>query len=385
MSKPGDGGGRGARRWRTRLALAAFGLAIAVALAEGGARAYLGPRFVFGAYVGPPQAICGEYDPELGWRNRPGTRAKIALAGSTYEVTINSRGQRGPERGYEKPARVKRVVLLGDSTAWGWGVGDEEMWPRLVERALEGRVEIVNLAVPGYGTDQELLMLEREGLKYEPDLVLLAFVHNDAVSNRFPEMQGMQKPVFERDAAGAWVLKNQPVPLPKPMSDLARRHFRRRLSMYSAVAALFEPPPPVPQRYKLDEPKVAAAIERFWNDVADPDGWTYMLLGRLREVSSAAGAELVVFALPHLVDRWLYDPTTPLPPRDGNGPYETFGTKKLAEAGRALGFETFSVDDALRREMERGANLDCGDEHLNARGNEIVAEVVAAQLRRRLE
>lgn len=372
------------KRTSKRLAIAALVLVAALASIEIAARIRLGPRFVFGAFTGPPQALCGEYDADLGWRNRANVHTRIAAQGATYDVTINSHGQRGGERDLVKPPGVKRVVLLGDSTAWGWGVDDELMWPHQVEHALP-QVEIINLSVPGYGTDQELWALEREGLKFAPDLVLLAFVHNDTLYNGDDDMQGMAKPVFRRGADGAWAIENRPVPLPTSESDLERRYLRRTLSMYLASVKLLEPPTPLPTRYDLDDPKVLAGIERLWNNVADPNGITFMLLGRVREAARAANADLLAFVIPHLVDRYLYDPTTPIPPHDAAVPYETYGTQKLAEAGRALGFETFSIDDALLREVSRGTNLDCGDQHLNERGNQIVAGVVAARLRRWLD
>ena len=376
----------GSSTGRKRALALLVGLLVALFVAEIAARVHLGSRFVFGAFVGPPQAICGEFDPDLGWRNRPDTAVDVVAAGGRYHVTINARGERGIERPYAKPAGVARVVLLGDSTAWGWGVDDELMWPRLVERELAGRVEIINLAVPGYGTDQELWCLDREGLKYEPDLVLLAFVHNDTLSNNMALMQGMQKPQYVLDpASGEWSLLNRPVPPPEAASELAQRRFRRRLSMYSAVAMLFEPPPPQPSRYDLDDPKVQAGVERLWNQLVDPSKPTAMLLARLSETTHLAGAQLVAFTFPHLVDRWLYDPTTPLPDGVDRANYRTYVSVKLAEAGRALGFATFSVDQALLDEVSRGTNLDCGDEHLNARGNEIVAGVVAERLREWLD
>jgi hypothetical protein len=372
----------GRSKWRVRLALLLAGVVIAVALADLVARVALGPRFEFRAFVGPPQAICGEFDAELGWRNRPDTSVDIAARGFRYHVTINSRGQRGPEREHAKPAGVRRVVLLGDSTAWGWGVDDTEAWPRLVEAELGGAVEIVNLAVPGYGTDQELWALERDGLAYAPDLVLLAFVHNDVMSNNGAVMQGMAKPQLVRDPGSrAWTVANRPVPPPKSGSELENRRLRRVLSMYSGLAAAFEPPPPQPTRIDVDDPKVRAVIERQWNQLVDPEFASCELLGRVQRAASGAGAPMLAFVFPHLVDRYLYDPEAPAPEHDPSQPFETLGTRKLADAGRMHGFATFSVDAALLAETRQGVNLDCGDEHLNARGNRVVAGVVAERLR----
>jgi hypothetical protein len=374
------------RGWRTKLALASASLLATAVLAELGARIALGGRFVFGAHRGAPQGICGEFDSELGWRNRPETHVRIAARGFEYEVSLNERGERGPLRPYEKPAGVQRVIVLGDSTSWGWGVDDERMWTRLVERELGAGVELINLAVPGYGTDQELWVLEREGQRYEPDLVLLGLVHNDLVSNRFPVMQGMSKPVYQRTPDGAWELVGRPVALPEGVGELSGRRTRRVLARYSALFKAFEPPPPEPARYDLADPKVLAGIERFWTDLSDPQGWTYMLLGRLNETARASGAEFVAFVIPHLVDRHLSDPReSPPEPIDDPRSYVSPGSRRLADTARALEFDAFSIDAVLLEEVRRGVNLDCGDEHLNERGNQIVAEVVARELRARLK
>lgn len=368
------------KRWSKRLATAACALVATLVLAEIAARIALGPRFVFGAYAGPPQAICGEYDADLGWRNRADTQVRIAAAGATYEVTLNSRGQRGPERDYAKPPGVVRVVLLGDSTSWGWGVDDKDMFSRGVESALP-QVEIVNLAVPGYGTDQELWALEREGLKYAPDIVLLGFVQNDVVGNKFPVMHGMQKPLFQRAEDGSWGIANRPPPPPLGENELAERRLRRELGMHSALAKLLEPRAPAAVRLDLDDPKVRALIDRYWGMLLDPNESTHYALTRLVEACRGAHAELWAFHIPHLTERCFYEPGAAPPPHEAGDEFIGQGSRTLRDAGRALGFEVFSVDKALLDVVATGVSLDCGDEHLNARGNRIVADVIVARLR----
>jgi lysophospholipase L1-like esterase len=96
---------------------------------------------------------------------------------------INSRGYRDLERTIPKPARVRRVVCLGDSFTWGVGVLFGDAWPQRVERLLarDGqRWEAVNLGEPGLNTVQEASKLDAEGLAYGPDVVVLAYVLNDS-------------------------------------------------------------------------------------------------------------------------------------------------------------------------------------------------------------
>jgi lysophospholipase L1-like esterase len=124
-------------------------------------------------------------DEALGWRHRPG------VAGSYWgePVRINAHGMRGPERGPVKPSGARRVLFLGDSVVFGLALADEERTiPALLEDELATRtaapVEVLNAAVCGWSTWQELRFLQAEGERWQPDLVLLGFVLND-VTERY--------------------------------------------------------------------------------------------------------------------------------------------------------------------------------------------------------
>jgi hypothetical protein len=99
-------------------------------------------------------------------------------------VTFNSHNVRDPERPLAKPPGTWRMVVLGDSFMFGQGVPDESTCVRHLERRLQRpggpRVEVINTARVGYNTAIELTVLDTLGLRYQPDLVLLGFVLNDA-------------------------------------------------------------------------------------------------------------------------------------------------------------------------------------------------------------
>jgi hypothetical protein len=114
----------------------------------------------------------------------PGAGYTLMKPGTHYEwqgipVDINSHGLRGPETTYEKPAGTLRILNLGDSVAMGWGVREEDSYGRRLEQRLneqgagDGRYEVINAGVPGWNLENALAYLQAEGLKYEPDLVLL--------------------------------------------------------------------------------------------------------------------------------------------------------------------------------------------------------------------
>ncbi len=151
------------------------------------------------------------HDPHLGWRNIPGWSATT----NGKKLTINSRGLRDREYALAKPAGVKRILVLGDSYTWGYGVADEEIYTEVLERSLAkrgARVQVINSGVSGWGTDQEYLFLEREGIKYQPDLVVLAlFIINDPENSASSRQYGLAKPLFTDTAL---TLSNVPVPRP---------------------------------------------------------------------------------------------------------------------------------------------------------------------------
>ena len=105
-----------------------------------------------------------------GWVPRKGTRAAVDGAW----VSVNGRGYRGRELPLPRAGDQTRVVVLGDSVAFGLGVSDEETFSSVLD-ARDNGIEVANLAVQGYGPDQEMLVLAHEGLRYEPDVVVLAF------------------------------------------------------------------------------------------------------------------------------------------------------------------------------------------------------------------
>ena len=83
-------------------------------------------------------------------------------------------------------AADKKILLLGDSVSWGDGVEDvREVYPYLLEQRLnqEGgeTYEVINSAVPGYSTFQQLRYLQLKGMDLNPDMIILQFCLNDVV------------------------------------------------------------------------------------------------------------------------------------------------------------------------------------------------------------
>jgi lysophospholipase L1-like esterase len=194
------------RRVLANLAVIAASLALSLACAEV-ASWYLLPQWA------PENAsrTFWRYDERLGWSNRPGASGVQLHRDFAPRIEINAAGQRDRDYPMDRVPGRCRMLALGDSYAWGYGVEREQIWHELVE-ARRPEWEIVNAGVPGYGTDQELLYLEERGLALRPDAVVLLFYANDVLENLERSSSGYFKPYFELGAEGTLALHQVPVP-----------------------------------------------------------------------------------------------------------------------------------------------------------------------------
>ena len=90
-------------------------------------------------------------------------------------VTTNSLGLRSPETDANKP----KIVVLGDSMAFSFGVEDDETNSAVMQKALPD-YQIVNMGVSGYNMEQEARQYMALAQNFDPKLVILEFVINDA-------------------------------------------------------------------------------------------------------------------------------------------------------------------------------------------------------------
>lgn len=165
------------RRAAARLLLLAISVLIGLFLAE------LAVRLV------RPQPVMlvsrGLYapDPPRRYRLQPGFKGSITnRVEFDTRFAISRQGLRGPEIGPKKPATF-RVLVLGDSFAFGVGAQEGETYPAQLQRILRSRgvrAEVLNAGAPGFGVPDEVAWFQRWGWTLEPDVIVLTvFVAND--------------------------------------------------------------------------------------------------------------------------------------------------------------------------------------------------------------
>jgi len=176
------------------------------------------------------------YDPHLGWVLSASWKGahrnfdfdvRYSISGDAWRSSTRPPGPRG----------TRRIAVMGDSFTFGLGVNDGETFVERLNAVVAPGVEFVNCGVPGYSTDQELLLLEREVLALRPAaVVLVVYVANDLLDNQyaFPLQAAGGKPFF------GWgddrlVLQNDPVPQTRKSGADAER---------TLAAAVFGETPP---------------------------------------------------------------------------------------------------------------------------------------------
>jgi len=214
------------------------------------------------------------YSPTRGWTLRSNVHGWRAFDKGV--LNSNSHGLRGRrEYTYDKPAGVRRIEVFGDSFTFGEEVGDDATFAAQLQRLMGSSAEVMNFGVHGYGHDQMLLYFREEGVRYQPDLVVLGFVDWDMERNLL-EFRDFAKPRFDL-AGDRLLLRNFPVPSPDQV--LAAEHYRSRF--VDLLAILYQ-----------------GIRRQLGRTQADSERVTTALLDAFRENVAAAGAKLAIAYLP---------------------------------------------------------------------------------------
>ena len=124
-------------------------------------------------------------DVVLRYHYRPGATVRVGPHHDT-PLVVNSLGLLDTEHAIPKPKDVFRIVVLTGSIANDGSIAFEDRFFRRLETQLAGavpdgrKVETINVSCEGYNTAQEVRLLEKVGLRYEPDLVIVAYMLTSA-------------------------------------------------------------------------------------------------------------------------------------------------------------------------------------------------------------
>jgi hypothetical protein len=347
----------GKRLWKavSLTPLVVGSLLIALALLELGFRLFK-PQQNFSV------GVC-EWHKDLGFRQIPGAKGCFISPEFNCPIQINSKGLRDREYDYRKGEHTKRILCLGDSFTFGYGVSPEEAFPKVLERLLNtDRArhtgwEVINAGVCGSGTAHQLRYFVREGYKYSPDIVLLCICGaNDFNDNT---MSGLYR--LEADSLVSYDARfTFPVGLRHVMQHLpgyrtlfARSHLitfiKRKIGTYAYGRGAGRPRTPA---------EVAAARQRAIE-------LTKRLLIALDDSCRAVGADLVVVSIPQ-----------------SDGSDYSGMTLTLVDFLRTSSVTYVELRSRFNDEARRGrVNYYPVDGHWNSEGNSLAAEILSDSLR----
>jgi lysophospholipase L1-like esterase len=130
-------------------------------------------------------------DPALIWK----VRERIDVLFQGKRVQTNALGLRNAEI-RPKEQGCRRIICMGESLTFGWGVDETEAYPRVLERLLRsrvtagGRIEVINAGQVGYSSFQGLRLFERTIAPLDPDIITVPYVVNDVDKFRFFRSDG---------------------------------------------------------------------------------------------------------------------------------------------------------------------------------------------------
>lgn len=241
-------------------------------------------------YVSPERDRFWKYDSLLGWSHEPGQEGIFETPQFRTVVRINENGLRDRQRSYERQTDSERILVLGDSFAWGYGVEESERFSQLLETKLG--VEVINAGVSGYSTDQELLWYKNEGIKYETDLVVLVIAGNDVGDNEQQLVSSIYyKPRFVIED-NQLTLTNYPVPKTSPRGKLVYSLSQRSALAFFLVQQYFELLS-LHGKSKVDSIPVKSSVSSA-NAESDPFKLTIALVDEIRSIAESKEAKFMV-------------------------------------------------------------------------------------------
>ena len=333
-----------------KLAVAACSVGVALVAVE-----FLLLRGVLGLH-GIEDADVYVYDPGLGWALRPNVEARSSTLEFAYTISTDRLGLRRADPGDLWHSAARRILIVGDSFAFGWGVSSDEMLSSRLQRALGnsgGSAAVLTAGVPGDSTDQEYLAWKRLDSQVDPAVVIVLMGNNDPPADNASTVRmgnaSYSKPRFRAGTGGTLALEGTPVPdkqlviSPTPLEPLKVR--ARTLASY-ALAKQFRDgrqfsaaPPP-----QFD----AAALET-----------TAAILAAFNRDAQAHGADLLVVLIP--------GPTLSAP---------------LAAICRDAGIAFLDLTPRFAGHDDLAFKY---DGHWNAQGHQAAADVIAPVVREMLE
>jgi hypothetical protein len=360
--------------------------------------------------------LLGAADRALGWYAPhlplaavlfpPGARTTVATPEFTYTAVANELGFR--DRSFSlRRTEAYRIVVIGDSFTYGWGVALEESWVKLVETRLreDGHdVETLDLGKPGIGPADYATIAEEAIPLLRPDLVLVAVLQTDDLQQSLPNpvfsdvlrvgRERRWKETIRRGLTGftphllaaARLRHAQPLPWPSAVEQVVAGLTAQERARFAALR------PELRQQYldgQLNPGLMVLSVKdpTYFSaaSVLDTEFTRARIaamarhLGRIRDAVEPFGGKLAVLSIPYRlyvsqaglestrrlgfeVDKHMVDSAVP--------------DQAIEAAARLERLPLLSTTARFRERCRDGSCYFALDDHFNGHGHQVYAELV---------
>jgi hypothetical protein len=316
-------------------------------------------------------------DDRVGYRLKPGARARFTTVEFDTNIAINQQGVRDEEIG-PKAAGERRIVVLGDSLVLAVQVDAAQTFCRGLERRLNAtappgiQYRVINAGVQGYGPVEDVLFYEEMGSRFQADLVMLAlFVGNDAVEASDSAWK------LEPGRASVAAVREDTV---NTLRRLARRSMVLQIARMRVLAATARlEPTPLPERplgaYLPDPPP----------DVVRGLTITRTMVDRFVARAEHDGARPAIVLLParFQLEDGDYSRLAEIVRNAGSTLIRDAATDRFRRALDGVAAPVFDALPALRRDPDRATLFFERTVHFTPRGHEVMAAALADFVRER--
>ncbi|MEI6807721.1 MAG: SGNH/GDSL hydrolase family protein [bacterium] len=361
-------------KWRKKLALSAVSMAIMLVVGEVAVRlANIPDRLLEKLPAAEPTLPWIQYHDTVGWVNKPGICRHTRKGEFDVGVEVNANGFRGPECAIEKKPGVFRVLIVGDSFTFGHGAEGKDVYAAQLQD-LAPNVEVLNAGIVGTGHDQQLVWLQKEGLKFKPDLLVWGFSSADIPRNvvyfrRVADLHtglNFGKPRYVLEGRKL-VLKNVPTPAPGDVDSTIEKYLTEERARRGSVEMFL--------RHSRLFAAVVDAIAELRGRKEQLD-LAAALAHEFVRTASDAGSELVIVHLP--VQKWLLS-KGPI-----NAAKKRATESLLAQLVKDTGVPLLDLWPAFQaRTPDDIKKLFIKDGHYSREGHRLVAEGILDYLRQK--
>ncbi|MCB1735639.1 MAG: SGNH/GDSL hydrolase family protein [Rhodocyclaceae bacterium] len=310
------------------------------------------------------------YDANLGWGLNPLWRGRHRHHDFDVEYSTDLDAWRtSPDSVGKVPGQD--VFWVGDSFTFGLGVGDGDTFVNRLNRSQPG-VRHVNAGIPGFSTDQEMLLVEQRVLRTRPGaVVLVVYLGNDLFDNRlpFPIQAENAKPYFSLDDAGALVSHQLPVPRLRKPTDGSQPTLAE-MTLGESASSVWAPIYGLELVRRLGLVSEPHGMGRVDGRYADELALFAALLTRLHKAVADAGVRFQVVLLPS---------RRAVEQADGAmADVQDYLAGKILELAQAQGVTTLSLIPVLRaaQAAEPGSLFFPNEGHLTVQGHDVVARAL---------